>query len=173
MRLPVQNLHSRHTLVISATEPWLKPMATLLAPSAPELAQIQGEVILSTSTAGFVKASGHLTATAVQPCSLCGETLTFPLDTAVAATFRPPFEGHTPKEMTLISDDLEVYFIENGSIDLEVLINDALQCAMPYQVTCVGEGTGPCDNANLGSPSGQSNQDPGTNSPFAVLKTLK
>jgi len=173
MLLPLHNLRSPHVLKLLSSEEWLKPVAEDLSPSKPELAKIEGEITLRTTSAGFVHASGLITATAMQPCSLCGDSVTLPLSAQVKATFRPPYEGDPPKDLSLMTEDLDVYFIEKGGLNLAILINDALQCALPYQVTCESSGLGPCDNGHLASDEGETGARSGANSPFAVLKTIK
>lgn len=173
MLLPLHNLRSPHVVKLLPSEDWLKPLAEDLSPSNPELAKIEGEITLRTTSAGFVHASGSITATAVQACSLCGDGVTLPLSAEVKATFRPPYEGDPPKDLSLMTEDLDVYFIEKGGINLETLINDALQCAIPYQVTCESSGRAPCDNGQLPSNESETGARSGANSPFAILKTIK
>jgi uncharacterized metal-binding protein YceD (DUF177 family) len=173
MLLPLHTLRSPHVVKLVSAEAWLQPVAADLAPSNPESANIQGEITLRTTSAGFVHASGLITAMAVQACSLCGENVTLALSASVKATYRPPYEGDTPKDMSLITEDLDVYFIERDGINLEVLVNDALQCAIPYQITCETSGLRPCDNGHLPSEESPKGARSGENSPFAILKTIK
>jgi len=173
MLLQLHTLSSPHLVKLVSAEPWLQPLAADLAPSNPATANIQGEITLRTTSAGFVHASGLITATAVQACSLCGENVTLALSASVTATYRPPYEGDTPKDMSLVTEDLDVYFIERDGINLEVLVNDALQCAIPYQITCETSGLSPCDNGHLPSEKSSTGARYGENSPFAILKTIK
>lgn len=173
MHLSLKNLGSTHVVKLSPTEVWLQKLAADLAPTNPSSADIQGEVTFRANSAGFVYASGSINATAMQACSLCGDLVTIPLSAEVNATFRPPYEGHTPKDLSLMPEDLDVYFIEEGGINLETLINDVLQCAIPYHVTCETLGLSPCDNDHLSSEEDQKGSRSGVNSPFAILKTIK
>ncbi len=147
-------------------------MARDLSPAAPEKSQVHGQLSLQRDTAGFVLVTGHLSAQAFLPCDRCGEDVHVPVETDVAATFRPAYETNIPREISLSAEDLEVYFIENGEVDLEVLVNDALQCALPGNILCLSSNC----HSQTESDDGlvfKDSKDFRTESPFAVLKNLK
>ena len=173
MILSINHLRSPHSVKLSPSENWLKQVATDLAPSNPASANIEGEMTISLSTAGFVHVTGAISAVTFQPCSICGDSVSLALSAPVKATFRPPYAGDAPKDMSLTSEDLDVYFIEDGGINLEIVVNDALQCAVPYQLTCERAGRPPCNNRHLASEDEQTGARSGANSPFAILKTIK
>jgi uncharacterized metal-binding protein YceD (DUF177 family) len=156
-------------------DPWLAQVAKDLAPDSPETSNIRGNVSLHADTAGFVHASGHVTADAMLPCSRCGHPKKVHLESGISATFRPPYNEQAPRELALESEDFDVYFIEQGQVDLEILLNDVLQCALPTQVICAegdlegcGGGSENDDDLVYGE-----NKPLEKESPFAVLKSLK
>lgn len=172
MHLVLKTLRSPHLIKFTPGDTWLTRIAQDLAPARPDSAEITGEISLRLDNAGFVHARGNVSAKATQPCSRCGKDVTLDLETEVKATYRPPYEGLPPRDSNLAADDLDVYFIENGQLDIEVLINDALQCAVPSHVSCASTGKAECDLNSLksGDKPGES-KDPST-SPFAVLQSL-
>lgn len=172
MKLSVNSIKFPHKVVIASDAPWLKLIASDLCPSSPEKAGIHGELSLNSDSAGFIKVVGQLSADAILPCDRCGKDVTFPLQTAITATFRPEYRENAPREMTLSAEDLEVYFIENGTVDLEILVNDALQCAIPTHVQCESDDGASCDDDG-DSLVYKDSQDFEAVSPFAVLKNLK
>lgn len=173
MRLKIDILKFPHLVSISPADQWLKVIAANLSQDNQSEAKISGNLALKIDTAGFVHAAGHVTANAQLSCDRCGQDVTAPLSCDVKASFRPPYEGEPPKETTLSVEDLDVYFIENGEIDLEALVNDALQCAIPSHIlcedfsgkACAGLTEEPSDNVNA--------ESSGSHSPFAGLKSFK
>jgi uncharacterized metal-binding protein YceD (DUF177 family) len=95
-----------------------------------------------------------------------------PLKTEITATFRPEYQENAPREMSLSAEDLDVYFIESGTVDLEVLVNDSLQCAIPSHIQCDHSAGRTCD-AGDDSLVYSDSKDFQADSPFAVLKNLK
>ncbi len=172
MKLSVTSVKYPHNVVITPDAPWLNLIARDLSPSSPEKARIQGELSLNADSAGFITASGHLKAQATLPCDRCGKDTSIPLETKVTAIFRPEYQENAPREMTLSPEDLEVYFIENDAVDLEVLVNDSLQCALPNHVLCGSDGDQPCEDPDDGLVYRDSTEFK-AESPFAVLKNLK
>lgn len=173
MLLAVNTLRSPHVIKFSSSDPWLKRIAGDLAPSAPETVSIDGEISLRIDNAGFVHAVGKVTARAIQPCDRCGRDLNLPLASEIRASFRPPFEGQPPRDANLSSEDLDIYFIENGQLDIELLINDTLQCAIPSQILCEQSDPDGCGNHSPSEDEETIKEQDRSNSPFAVLKSLK
>lgn len=136
MRLQTSTMPSPHQIHFVGSEAWLARISLDLSPKAPEESKIQGDISLRLDSAGFVHATGSVSAEATRPCDRCGQAVKIPLHSHMDVTFRPPFTDVTPRIMALTSEDLEVYFIEDGAVDLEVMINDSIQCAIPSQIGC-------------------------------------
>ena len=154
-------------------DPWLSRMAKDLTPDAPETSNISGNISLHADTAGFVHASGHVKADATLPCSRCGHTQKVHVKSEISATFRPPYSEHAPRDLALESEDFDVYFIEQGQVDLEILVNDVLQCALPAQVFCSEDDPEGCGGESHEDLVYGENKPLEKESPFAVLKSLK
>lgn len=173
MSLAVNSLPSTHVVTLSSETAHLQSIARDLCPENPLAASLEGSISIRLDTAGFVHAEGHVTANAVRPCDLCGDDVRLPLSATIKATFRPPYEGQPPRELNLLSEDLDVYFIESGRINLEVLLNDTLQCAIPYHITCESQHGSACSPQRSSAESQSPKAEGEENSPFAVLKSLK
>ena len=175
MRLPTQSLSSTpHQVSFMGQDPWLLRVAKDLTPDSPDTSNISGNISLHSDTAGFVHANGHVSADALLPCSRCGRTQKIHLESPISATFRPPYSEHAPRDLALESEDFEVYFIEQGQVDLEVLVNDVLQCALPAQIICEEGDLEGCVGDDYGSDLVYGDNKPlEKESPFAILKSLK
>jgi uncharacterized metal-binding protein YceD (DUF177 family) len=136
MRILTSTLPSPHHIQFLGNEAWLSQISKDLSPEAPEMSKIHGQVTLRTDSGGFILVSGSVTAQATRHCDRCGQAVSIPLHSDFSATFRPPFTDVAPRILALSSEDLEVYFIEDGAVDLEVIINDSLQCAIPTHIGC-------------------------------------
>jgi uncharacterized metal-binding protein YceD (DUF177 family) len=172
MKLSVSSLKFPHRITVTNEAPWVLFIAQHLNANAPPAAGIAGELVLKQDSAGFIHVGGSLSAAANLPCDRCGSDLDFPIAVDVKATFRPPYESSVPREMSLSEEDFEVYFIENGELDIEVLVHDTLQCALPLHILCENAGQPPCAGPDQGltaSAFGESERE----SPFAILKNLK
>lgn len=172
MKLAVSSIKFPHKVVISPDASWLQMIARDLCPADPQSTQIRGQLSLNLDSGGFVFVTGHISAQATLPCDRCGEDVKIPIETDIAATFRPPYEANIPREISLSAEDLEVYFIDGGVVDLETVINDSLQCALPNHLTCENSHGKPCSNDDDGLVYRDSREFE-VQSPFAVLKNLK
>ena len=176
MRLSTNSLAAHHNLKFSGDDSWLARIAQDLTPANPKSSNIHGEITLRTDNAGFIHVTGNAAATATLPCDRCGRDVTIPLNSPINATFRPSYSEHTPREMALSAEDLEIYFIENDNIDIETLVNDTLQCGIPNHILCATDDAQGCggenadDDDTLVYGEGTRSDD---DSPFAILKNLR
>jgi len=170
------------TLTLSGSESWLRAIAqSLLNSSTSEAHPITGQLTLRLDAAGFVYGIGELQHRTYQTCSRCRQEVEIPLDVAVSVRWRPPFEFNAPRELALSAEDLDDYFIEHDAVDLEQLVIDSLQCALPDQTPSHKDEKDVhtiCDVNGLESSSSLVYEERAQNnavaeSPFAVLKTLR
>lgn len=177
MLIRVADIYPTLSITIQGDEPWLAEMERNLQESdAPPASKITGVIHLRKDSAGFVYGTGNVKHAPILSCSRCAKEIPWPLEAEIAVTWRPPFESVPPKEIALSPEDLDVYFIENGKIDIAQLINDSLMCAIPDQVIVRVEGSDDCGVCgvnllnNLVYGNDETIESP---SPFAVLKNLK
>lgn len=177
MKIRVQEIAPTKTVVLHGSESWLQAIAVDLQTSpTPPPTLITGEINLRTDAAGFVYGKGLIKHTPILSCHRCDKDIPWPIEAYVDVSWRPAYESHAPRELTLTPEDLDVYFIESGTIDLEQLVIDTLQCALPDQIPTCSDETGECSvcGAELGSTLvyGEPTDEIRV-SPFAVLKNLK
>ena len=178
MRLSVKNLEKNNTITIRGDEAWVLEIAKAIhqgGSATPGV--ISGEITLRTDSAGFIYGKGTLQHTPILSCSRCAKDIPWPLNCQIDVTWRPPFESSTPREMSLSAEDLDVYFIEDGTIDLEELVNDALQCEVPNKIMKFADASendcGVCGMNLVDELVHGKREDAESRSPFAVLKNLK
>lgn len=177
MLIRVDDIHPTFSLSIHGNEPWLAPIVELMHDGETKSdSKITGEIQFRKDSAGFVYGKGHVKYTPLLACSRCAMDIPWPLDTTFEVMWRPPFESVTPREMALSAEDLDVYFMVDGKINVEELINDVLQCARPEQVLIRTEGSDDCGicGVNLLDNLVYGKDEPlESTSPFAALKNLK
>ncbi len=175
MRISTNLINDSYSVTISKQDSWLERTARDIAPSSPETADISGNLELRQDRAGFVHVTGKIMASALRPCDRCGQLVKLPIVAEITAEFRPPYASVAPREMTLSYEDMDTYFLENGCVDIEQVVNDAIQCAIPAQIHCQAfDGSQPCDNTNdsNGLIYGETLRDD-ESSPFSILKDFR
>jgi len=174
MKIKVSNLKEPQELIISGQEPWLE---ALYAPFPhPPAAPLTGQLRIRKDSAGFVYVTGDISCTPTLECSRCLSQMPWPVSTHIDACFRPGLSDVLrERDINLSRDDLDLYFIEAGEVDLECLLNDCLQTAIPYQTFCESLPGKHCDLDHSKLPGDQvyGVPDEETSSPFAVLQNLK
>ena len=178
MLIRVDDIQPTFSLSIRGDEPWLAPIVKSLQEEggAASDSKITGEIQFRKDSAGFVYGKGQVKFTPTLSCSRCAMDIPWPLDATVDATWRPPFESVTPREMALSADDLDVYFMVDGKINVEELVNDVLQCALPEKVIVRKDDTDDCGVCGINLLNNLvygKNEPLEQASPFAALKNLK
>lgn len=181
MRVRIQDLFQAKQIVFTGNEPWIEQIAKDL-PTRPTATprKITGMVELKMDSAGFVYGRGHIKHTPALSCSRCDHDIDWQINADINVSWRPPFESHAPRELSLSSEDLDVYFIEDGAVDLEQLVNDTIQCALPDQTFRTEVDLDACEYCSM-SPNnplvfpenhGQSTETNHKASPFSILARL-
>ncbi|MCX6126668.1 MAG: DUF177 domain-containing protein [Proteobacteria bacterium] len=179
MLVRIAEIASKKSIQILGTEAWLGPIAASIANRKTNnggLGSITGDLNLRADSAGFIYGSGTIRHTPVLTCSRCDLEIPWPIEAKIDVSWRPAFESHAPQELTLTHQDLDVYFIENGSIDIAQLILDTLNFALPSQLPVRRDDTDDCGICGESLAStlvyGEAEQERPL-SPFSALKDLK
>lgn len=196
MKLPVKEIFDTpYQIELRGDEPWLQ---NIYGSFAQTNGLLTAQLSFRKDLAGFVYVSGNVAFTPYVDCSRCSESIPWPVAESVEVTYRPEGLDATPaKEVNLKKRELEQYAIANGMIDLEELVNDIVQMAIPLHTvritddgkSCVACGIdvtsekvwggNPSSRTSKPQPSGKNNSADSTNddskttSPFAVLAGLK
>lgn len=183
MRIALKNLTPTLSLDLTGAEPWLERIyADFPVPGGQAQApRLTGRLTLALDEAGTVRVHGKLSYAPEVPCNRCGQPLSMPLAIAVDARFlpaelNPAKDPDRKREHNLSRYELDAYYIEDDSVDLEMLINDAVYEELPtHAAHSEGDGTA-CGKLAEGEEDVQvygAPPPPEARSPFARLKDLK
>jgi uncharacterized metal-binding protein YceD (DUF177 family) len=181
MKIPVGDVKPELMLTLSGEEPWLgriyadlnQPLAKLGEKASS--AKIAGTLTLILEPAGTVIVSCKLTYEPSLPCARCDKILQWPLKLNFQTRFfEPQPDEFAEKDKNLSKDELDVYYLDDEGVDVEMVINDAIQTALPSYLVQTTEDGDHC-RICLDKLGDVSFEDPaGANlSPFAALKNLK
>ncbi|HEX8089690.1 MAG TPA: DUF177 domain-containing protein [Blastocatellia bacterium] len=108
------------------------------------------ELDLQATRAGDeVRVVGHLKATVEIACDRCLKPLTMPVDQSFDLLYVPP--AKTSEEKELGDDDLSIAFYQDEAIDVDDLVREQVELALPMARLCGEECRGLCPEcgANL------------------------
>jgi len=175
MKININSINPTLVVEITGTEPWLATIyADYFSGEDKNHALIQGKIKLHAEEAGTFVVTGALKFVPALPCSRCEKSIDWPLDVSIDLRYLPELTNSLEKEKNLTPADLEAYYVEEGRIDLEVLVNDTINDAIPLRVQHTKEGDSNCLTCgkDLSGEKIWSSQDEKP-SPFAILKGLK
>jgi uncharacterized protein len=94
------------------------------------------------------KSEFHLTGTIATtlelPCSRCLEPLLWPVAASFDLRYQPLARNVGEGELEVHEDDLSTAFYQNDAIDLELLMKEQFQLALPMKPLCAGDCQGLC-----------------------------
>jgi uncharacterized metal-binding protein YceD (DUF177 family) len=175
MKININAINPTLVVEISGSEPWLKNIyADYFQKDEKDQALLTGKITFQAAEAGTFGVTGNLKFVPKLPCSRCEKNINWPLDITIDLRYLPELSNSLEKEKNLTQDDLESYYIEGSRIDLEVLVNDMVNDALPLRVQHTKEGDSNCLECgkDLSGEKVWSSQDEKP-SPFAMLKGLK
>lgn len=190
MKISVKDLHKPLHIEIKGDEDWLGPVYQSFAIDSRESfapgvdrqpRTLRGNLNISINSYGYVVVDGRLNYAPLVSCSRCDLIVTYDVGQDVASVYKPSSTAASRDErdveVTLSADDLDERLIEDGKIDIESLINDLVQTAIPLQ-TCQTDDRGMChfcgvdvSAAKVFSSVKEGENDP--TSPFAKLAGIK
>lgn len=164
------------TLTISGDEAWLASIYEAFhRQNLKENRRITGSLLIQADAYGFVQVRGEIRFEPLLSCSRCADLVSWELARQVDVEFRPkPTEQD--REVDLSPEELDYYYLdEDACVDLELLVNDTIQTAIPTQVIVRSDDGRCCTvcQSDISSPlvSGSSSDE--QDSPFAILKNIK
>ncbi|HEX8184519.1 MAG TPA: DUF177 domain-containing protein [Blastocatellia bacterium] len=108
------------------------------------------ELDLQATRAGDeIRLAGHLRATVEMDCDRCLKPLTIPVDQSFDLLYVPP--AKTSEEKELGDDDLSIAFYHDQAIDIDDVVREQVELALPMARLCGQECRGLCAHcgANL------------------------
>lgn len=180
MKIPVKDMREPLKLSIQGNESWLAEIyASFLGSEGPG---IQGEILISPEPYGVYSVKGHINYVPKVSCSRCELAIAWPIQRDVDVRFIDrdgsgfEIEGDEEgDEGDLTPEDLDTYYLQDGAIDIEMVVNDLVQTAIPSRTIAVskdGKSCGVCLE-DVTKPLIFEDGNKEDQSPFAILKNLK
>lgn len=181
MRVHISDLDQDKTITLSGTEDWLTtlyanfPLGETGAGVKPRLT---GSLKLTLAEGGYVHVRGSLKYAPILNCGRCEKGLPLPLDLAIDTTYMPAAAPVADKELNLTEADLETYYLEDDAVDLEGLIIDTVDLAVPTRFVVTKDDDKTCaacgiDLSNDRLYASHGDEAAEKASPFSILKDLK
>lgn len=179
MRIKIEDLllNEAKKLPFSGQENWLEPIYSFFSvPRNQQRPLLQGSFCLTRSE-NFVEVQGSYQFSPFIPCSRCSELIQWPLTESIKINVLLTEQDFLP-ERNLSKAELDEYYCENRQIDLELILNEAVQLALPTVTTGLSpenpSACPQCHTENLRDCiySSSTLAEKGRN-PFARLKELK
>lgn len=178
MKINIHSINPTLVLQLEGNEAWLKTIYDLYQRPGAGAKPLTGSIRLHEEAAGSYLVTGSLAMTAVMPCDLCGQTLPCDLEISIDVRYLPAVTNMLEREKNLSRSDLDAYFIEDEEIDLETLLNDSINDALPTRLVHDQKDGKSCverDQSLGGDETGDkvwTSKDE-KDSPFAALKDVK
>ncbi len=183
MKIGTKDLRETQILDLKGDEPWL---GDIYASFEGMEEALHGKLSVNPAAYGVYAVDGHISYTPKVECARCQEAVPFAIERDISVRFidrdaaEASFEiegeeADEDYERELVSEDLDTYYVDaGGELDIEMVINDFVQTALPTRVTCEVVGRS-CGLSLQNSESGLVHKDKSDfeTSPFAALKNLK
>ncbi len=178
MKIKTRKLFNSLVVNVSGSEDWLSAIYQLF-PSPTEANQPKIAATLQISPIDetrYYAVKGTIQYAPFVACSRCNEPINWPINVSFSVRYQPDDDGEAGVDKILTREELDYYFLDaQGDIDLEALLNEQIQLAVPSKTILVAEDghhcricLSPLMRADLPI-SSTGNQ----NSPFAKLAALK
>jgi uncharacterized protein len=172
MNLSLRSLQDAHEHVEQRYEPSLFPLAD------DEAFRVVSPVVLSLNIdrqePGRYRVAGHLAGDLELTCSRCLEPFTLPVKTDFDLRYVPKTENVGADEKQVEEDDLATAFYADDQIDLEQLMMEQFQLALPMKPLCSETCKGLCPQCGSNLNTDPCDCDPTWEDPrLAALKQLK
>jgi len=185
MKVLVKDMREPKIIDIQGTEPWLSEIyASFLGNEGYGL---KGEIKITPEDYGLFTVEGKIDYVPLVGCSRCQKEIPWPIHKEVSVRFidrdaaESGFEIEGVEEgeeieRDLVPEDLDTYYLDDkGELDVEMVINDIVQTALPTRLILLNPDGKSCriclDNVDI--PLVYKDEKDVDISPFAVLKNLK
>ncbi len=181
MKLKAEDLRSPKTITISGDEPWLHLIYESfdIKGAVPATHRITGALTVTPSTYGLYDVEGEVRFTPNVSCSRCEDMIPWEISRKIKVRYleQVPLEDEEEEvERDLEPSDMDAYYIDaQGMIDLEVVLNDFIQTALPSRLVKTAPDGKSCliCHKDVSTKAVFEDEVKPEESPFAVLKNLK
>lgn len=174
MIVDVSKMKSVETIKVEGTEPWLsKIYSEFKTPKNATLPLLQAAISVDARDPACVTVKGSVDYTPFVDCSRCGIGISWPISETIETRFLRDIPEFS-EDLELDEASIEEFTLKDGkTFDLEELINDVVQLALPPRLVRVGENDECliCDE-KLSEPIHNVKEAESLN-PFKALKNIK
>jgi uncharacterized metal-binding protein YceD (DUF177 family) len=179
MKVDVRNIREEIKISISGSESWLERIYKYFPTNKDQerpLVSATFSIVHDASLSCFI-VRGELAYAPYVDCSRCAIKIQWPIKESFEIYYMKKTKAVPSLEEDLQEEDFGEYLLVNDEIDLEEVLNDQIQLAIPTQTVRVSSGSkGDCMVCGKDVTSllvyGNTTEDVAPN-PFAVLKDLK
>lgn len=177
MKVTLKELEAAPKLIqLNGKEVWLQELyESFLQPQAKDAELLSGSITVKSDGYGYASVSGELQFTPYVPCSRCADPIKWNISKTLTARFKPRDELADAPDVDLIPDDLDFYYLEDDTINLQQVLIDSILESLPSQLikkTPNGKSCLIC-NKDISSHEVYRSKPKEEESPFAALKNLK
>lgn len=177
MKLKAEDLRSPKTIAISGDEDWLNLIYESFADGRPNQQKITGSLTVIPSHYGRYDVEGEVRFTPSVSCSRCEDMIPWEISRKVKVRFleQAPLE-EDEVERDLEPSDMDAYYLdEKGYLDLEIVVNDFIQTALPTRLVKTAADGKSClvCHKDVSSKYAFKDEIKPEQSPFAALQNLK
>lgn len=176
MKLSTNDICPRYDLHITGDEPWLARLYADFPVTTGPAPKLTADLHFLAEEGDSIRATGRVRYAPMVGCSRCDHPIPRSIDAPVDVRFYPEGVNEQPREKNLSRADLDAYYIQDYSLDIEELINDTVQTALPTTILDTNESDGLCKTCQAEVAAGEAiggQEAAKPTSPFAVLKGLK
>ncbi len=185
MKVLVKDMRESKNIQIDGTEAWLNEIyASFLGNAAYGL---KGQLTIKPEAYGLYTVEGKIEYVPLVSCSRCQKEIPWPINKDISVRFidrvaaESSFEiegmdDDDEVERDLVPEDLDTYYLdEKGELDVEMVINDIVQTALPTRLIVLNKDGKSCLICldNVETPLVYKDEKDIDISPFAMLKNLK
>ena len=175
MKIKLEDLQNPKTVSVTGDEDWLSEIYQSFLKHKGEYAKLTGTLEVSLQGYGYAKVEGTINYEPKVPCSRCADPIIWPINKTFSAKFKPKDEMAEASEVELIAEDLDYYYIENDSIDIQQILLDTVVTSLPSQLVkkCTKNQECQICGISLKDDEVYRTKSKEEESPFAILKNLK
>ncbi len=178
MKLKAEDLRGPKTITITGQEDWLDLIYQSFGLAKGEGSHlITGQLTVHPSNYGLYEIEGQIQFTPVVSCSRCEDMIPWEISRKIKVRYleaRPVEEDEVERDLE--PSDFDAYYLDDeGYMDLEVVVNDFIQTALPTRLVKVGKDGKSCliCQKDVGTATVFKDEAKPEQSPFAALLNLK
>lgn len=181
MKILLDNIEQEQTITINGKEAWLDRIYSDFSDDPSDPALITGQLKVTREADDGALIEGQLAFAPAIPCSRCTQAIKLELNLKISTRFYPEIDNpdraeNWRRERNLSRAELDAYYIHQGEMDLEEVVNDSVYAQIPSSFIPESNDQHPCiadqtDARGIRVFGKQQSQHEA--SPFGALKDIK